>query len=117
MVRQYRVELSEWIGGKQKPPVYGRNPQHIAECEELSVKIKISRHGVLDVMARAMMEAGAGEDDRMIVFRGDMQVFEPIRIGWLAKKRLHEIDNPRYSGAQTFKLDDYKALDATVFGK
>lgn len=82
---------------------------HTAACEEFNVSIVRKKHSVIDVCARAMLEAGADPECLVKVTRGETLCFKPAKLGLWAEIRTLEHDNePR-----SFSTRRFKALDRT----
>ena len=62
-----------------------------ARCPELNVEVNMKKNGVIDVIAREMIKAGADPEQFMNVVRNDTPVFNKDRkVGEWAAERLYE---------------------------
>jgi hypothetical protein len=63
-----------------------------ASCPELGLVVTRKKHGVIDMLARKMIQAGAHLDDTMEVYRGETLCFKRCAIRSWAGMRLYERD-------------------------
>ena len=61
------------------------------------LSVKRSKHGVIDVLARAMVDAGADPDVNVEIMRAGTLCFKPIPLKSWASRRLLESDNGGFS--------------------
>lgn len=74
-----------------------------AKCPELNLEYTNSKHGVIDPLARLMLEAGADPEGRIHVIRGNTPVFARDRkVATWAGERLLENDK------RGFMVQQYK---------
>lgn len=71
-----------------------RKQIHVAACPQMGIEYRASKHGVIDALARLLIETGADPDETVIVTRDGKPVFKNE---WLLSKwaglRLTENDD------------------------
>ncbi|MCP4410204.1 MAG: hypothetical protein GY807_21165 [Gammaproteobacteria bacterium] len=79
-----------------------------ARCPVYGLRVVRKRHGVVDTMCRAIIDAGGSPEQQIEVFRDGTKVFENRSLGEWAKWRLTESD------ANGFNIRKWKANE--LFG-
>lgn len=75
VIKEYEVEL---IGSYK------------ARCDELDLEYVSRAHGIIDPLARLMLQAGVSPDSLIRVVRKNTTIYSPMKISFWAGKRLKE---------------------------
>ena len=78
-----------------------------ARCPSRGLKVERKRHGVVDVLARALVASGAPPSELVSVLRGTTLCFDVVPLQVWADRRLTESDTKGFSVCRWKPRDDF----------